>query len=407
MLTQILFAVLAFAAQAEAVNTRFCAAHHARLINLRQEAAATPFCIGYLSIGTTTITKNSIVTVTDNPIMVFATITVTVTADDLTLRTTSVVSRIISASAGATVLQGCYSHQVPTKRDTSSYRAEIGFLRPSNIPIDWPDPAVSLACSCLAIPSPTITKIVVQSGIVGHLSTATFRPLTTIGTWIAQRVVQSTVFQTVTSTTTLTRGLAAQPTKLSPEGLRFGVFDHRIHTGGEDIAAADDLRSHKILDSGTIQNLNFDIDIQSQTMFLDGRNMTARWRGINAAGYFLARTAGTYTFSTPLQEFWDEVFFWHGDLAYNKWGDKNADYFAWRDRWKSGAVSITLSAGQVMPVRYMWVNSNADLGFCDCDIDYGSSRLWITTPEGQVVKDSTGWFIRDCSDDTFSGIAHI
>ncbi|KAF3011546.1 hypothetical protein E8E14_010650 [Neopestalotiopsis sp. 37M] len=197
-------------------------------------------------------------------------------------------------------------------------------------------------------------------------------------------------------------------------GLRFGVFEHRVNAGGEDIAIPYDVAESTVLDSGTIKNLNFDIDIPSQTMLLDGRNMTAKWRGINAAGYFVARSAGTYTFSSPREEFRDEGFFWHGDVAYDRWGDQNFiggqenyDYMVDHDRWISGAVSITLSAGQVMPIRYIWVNAFASYVMCVCDTDYGSSRLWITTPEGEVVKNTTGWFIRGCSDTTFSGIVNV
>lgn len=224
---------------------------------------------------------------------------------------------------------------------------------------------------------------------------------TAITTWV---YLQSTSFVTVTLSTTVTHGTAAQPTRLSPGGLRFGVFEHFIHAGGEDVAFADRIKQSQILDTGTIHNLNFDIDIPSQTMFLDGRNMTAEWRGTDAAGYFVARTAGTYTFGTPLAEMWDEVFFWHGDVAYQSWGDSNYDYFAWKDHWISGSVSINLTAGQVMPIRYIWVNSYAAENFCGCTTDYGSSRLWFITPEGESVKDTTGWFIRDCLDSTFSGI---
>lgn len=202
----------------------------------------------------------------------------------------------------------------------------------------------------------------------------------------------------------MTRGSAAQPTRLSPEGLRFGVFEHWYLTGGEDVAQADRIKEKTILDSGTIQDLNFDIDIPSQTMFLDGRNMTADETGINAAGYFVARTAGTYTFGTPIAEVWDQVFFWHGDVAYQSWSDSNTDYTAWKDHWISGSVKVNLTAGQVLPIRYIWVNSFAVEKFCECTTDYGSSRLWFITPEGESVKNTTGWLIRDCSDDTFSGL---
>ncbi|KAK9781110.1 putative PA14 domain-containing protein [Seiridium cardinale] len=365
-------------ADLEERGNSFCAANAFIISALKFEAGATSYCMSHLSMGTKTITSTATLT----PSRIYSNRSVTVAAsarittdvttltrftNDTTIGTVfSTVTQTVTNSAQST--QTCYAAPVLPKRHGHPFSHSSGHRPPNNMPWYWEDTAISSACSCLSIFAPSTTKIVTTT-----LKTSTFNIVSTIS---LQPVI-------------------TRATQLSPNGPKFGSFTHSFNNDDAvDEADPSYFKGKTPEHSGVIEDLNFSSG-QSSQINIGGQVIPSAFQAVLAQGYFLARTVGTYKFTTSGDIVDNWVFLWHGNRAYSNWDKNNTDYESFGGRPEpnvDGSLTLTLDAGDAVPVTFLWLNGAGQ----------GTSNLYITTPEGHTFSNTTGWFIQACSDSTFS-----
>ncbi|KAK9426782.1 putative PA14 domain-containing protein [Seiridium unicorne] len=307
----------------------------------------------------------------------------------------STVTQTVTNSAEST--QTCYAAPVLPKRHGHPFGHFSGHRRPNNMPWYWEDSAISSACSCLSIFAPSTIKTVtttLKTSTVNIVSTISLKPvitsvLTSIKTSNCTGNSTTTIFSTVTQTATATA------TQLSPNGLKFGTFTHSFNDDDAvDEADPSYFKGKTPEHSGVIEDLNFSSG-QSSQINIGGQVIPSAFQAVLAQGYFLARTVGTYTFTTSGDIVDNWVFLWHGNAAFSNWDKNNTDYESFGGRPEpnvDGSLTLTLDAGDAVPITFLWLNGAGQ----------GTSNLYITTPEGQTFTNTTGWFIQACSNSTFS-----
>lgn len=102
-------------------------------------------------------------------------------------------------------------------------------------------------------------------------------------------------------------------------------------------------------------------------------------------GWFGASDAGNYTFTTD-NGIDNALYFWSGIKAFHSWNSANVDYSAIRAgnplTVTPGNYTVSLSKGAFLPVTFIWVNGGG----------IGRARMSITTPNGIVHTNTTGFF---------------
>lgn len=134
------------------------------------------------------------------------------------------------------------------------------------------------------------------------------------------------------------------------------------------------------LSTGTLQNLaviNFDWSKLSQLPGQAPFATPVERIALTFKGFFIAPTAGTYTFTTP-NGIDDEWYMYHGDKALSGWNKDNYDVHCIYG--SSSTYSITLKQGYILPVLFLWANTAGP----------GAIYFQITLPDGTVKTDVTG-----------------
>ena len=109
-------------------------------------------------------------------------------------------------------------------------------------------------------------------------------------------------------------------------------------------------------------------------------------------GYlFAASGGGTYTITSPVNYIDDVGLAWAGVKTLgNDWNYGNADYVA--EHPGGGSVTITLVAGEALPVTFFWANVGGP----------GQSAFSVITPDGVQHDDTTGFYVQDCGSGLFT-----
>ncbi|KAF9630898.1 hypothetical protein BFW01_g1769 [Lasiodiplodia theobromae] len=370
-----------------AAKSAFCSLNNNIVTALKQQSTATSYCSSYLSIATKTLSTTSTVTptsvhvtttstVTGDPYITTETATETTSTDlyvtstvvetdttTLTLTTSTVTLSCLSSAytAAATTsasnekrgnVQNQKANVQPPKQlqranVAQNQRAKVAQPRanvqkPACLPSTWAAPAISSACSCLSIPTPSTT--------------------TTITTTLVAGTVTDTATQTLT------------PTETSS-----GFTSTYFKTASVDF-------------SGTLEDVDFSSPnwpSGSRYITLPGNSQfDSAYAAVLMNGFFVAPVTGTYTISSSSSSIDNWGYLWKGDVAYSTWSDSNTAYQASRTGagYIGGRTSFTLSAGDAIPMTLLWANGGG----------VGQSTFIITLPSGSTVSDSTGYFAPGC-----------
>lgn len=215
--------------------------------------------------------------------------------------------------------------------------------------------------------------------------------------------VTSTVTQTTTSTTTKVSTAFATSTTIASNGLAYKKYTHAFDARTPECNFTSSFFQRRTPDAeGVLTNLNFvtpnwpspaDTSLTIPGLLPAAGAFDASQTAFVVQGFFLARTPGSYTFSSPKDKIDNWGYLWLGEPAYCDWTDANAAFKATRtvDSIVSGTTTIELQAGDAIPLTWLWANGGAA----------SRSYLSITLPDGTVVEDTTGLFVQACNPDVF------
>ncbi|RFU75047.1 flocculation flo9 [Trichoderma arundinaceum] len=264
------------------------------------------------------------------------TVTVTTTNSN-TIRPT-----ITSRTTVTSTISSCTASATPFKRH---FDPEDGYRRPPvpDCVTQYPTPDVSKACSCISLPTPTITST--RTIIVSPTITTT----RTVGpTGVAAPVVTTT---TITRTSVV-RACPA-PTPCGNQGIEFAYYNRTV--GG-------DFANFRPQEYKTIQpeyesftNIIGGISFQDSApkSIYGSPPLSESDFVLNHRGYIFARETGPYTFT--LNKVDDAAFIWVGPEAYSGWTGANADAKAvYSDGPGQGRYTINLREGRYYAFRIIY-----------------------------------------------------
>ncbi|OJD33787.1 gleya adhesin domain protein [Diplodia corticola] len=388
-----------------AAKSLFCSLNNDVVTALKQQSTATSYCSSYLSIPTKTFSTTSTVTPTSVHVTTTATITgdpyiTTETATETTSTDLHVPSTVVETDTttvtvtSSTVTLSCLSSAYTAT--PSAQNAKRGNVqKPTCLPSTWASPAISSACSCLSIPTPSITSTITTTlapGTVTDTATQTLTPTET-STVTTTETSTNTVIDYTTTTTTTTETVYATATTISTTGLAYRKYTHSYNADSSSSGFTSSYFKTASVDfSGTLQDIDFSTPnwpSGSTYLTLPGNSaFNSAQSAVLMNGFFVAPAAGTYTFSSSSSYIDNWGYLWTGDAAYSSWSDSNAAYKASRTSagYIGGSTSFTLSAGDAIPMTLLWANGGG----------VGQSIFTITLPSGSTVSDSTGYFAPGC-----------
>ncbi|KAI5196673.1 hypothetical protein E4T39_07676 [Aureobasidium subglaciale] len=343
---------------------------------LRLYPSASPFCSSVLRIPTVTTTKtvSSTASYTSSLITTVPTIvsTITSTADPITEYSTTETTITTCIPSAVNKREIEKRGLIPASISIpGSCAGAPGVLR--NIACS----AITSACNCLGIPTPTSTVTQTQ------VSSTTAYPTATVYSSITATV---TVTGTTTVPTTLTSTVnyCPVPSSCNNAGIRWGYYpnyeNNNIGDGDDYYSNYDptviksetpDYQSTATVAGGLNQNTVSDISIygSSQTFHSD-------FFTLNHVGYIFAQNTGTYTFTLGNVD--DIVLLWLGDTAVRGWTRGNANALAIYSSQPTASASIDLVQGQYLPFRVVFGNAQGAISF----------SLQLAAPDGTVILDS-------------------
>ncbi|KAI0389847.1 GLEYA domain-containing protein [Xylariaceae sp. FL0594] len=370
---------------------------------LAHDGKATSYCSSYLHIPTLTST----VTKTITPTSVHITVPVTVTAGPVTdtLTSTASVSTDVTVTATATAtstevitqtvtntltcLYSAYTATpaLPTLTPTVTFGAKRGvahvYPKPSCIPPSWQPPIISKACSCLHLSTPCVTQTVTSTlpaGTIVVTATNTVTPHVTV-TNVVTNTNTVTHTTTTTTTTTTTSAVIEEATTIQPNALRYRKYEQPYDGNLENSGYTSSWFKGKQPDwTGELSTLSFaspDWPGPDTTLTLpDHAPFDASMSALLLQGFFVAR------------------YLWTGDVAYASWDDGNAAFKASRTGagFVGGGVELVMNEGDAIPITWLWANGGQ------------AAQSWfaIQTPSGEVTTNTTGYFVKACSDGVFA-----
>lgn len=174
-----------------------------------------------------------------------------------------------------------------------------------------------------------------------------------------------------------TTGLSSTPTPSSSgpndlaNGLKYFDYPDSVYDSSQTSFRTDLYNSRTNWASSGVEE-NLMPDLRSQGPWL--QVFTRIYQG-----YFVARAAGTYYFSSNLVDDW--LLIWWGVQAHTSYTNANVN---WMLPLGNGGQSpgLTLTAGQMIPITILMSNGNGPAGF-----DFA-----IVDPDGNQFSDTTGWF---------------
>ncbi|CAK7235793.1 hypothetical protein SCUCBS95973_009388 [Sporothrix curviconia] len=416
----------------------FCTANSLVLSALKLDGAATAFCSSYLSISTVTIDETVSVTPAASTDVVSSTLTAstvtsTLVSEELRSSEATVTSTAISYSTTTTTLttstvtlsclDSAYTANAANSASASVAAASSSSVLvsvpkkrtlppaiggpPAEIPVDWPQSAVSQICSCLALPTPTYTNTVhvsLSASVDTVTATVTVTPSATVtssfvsvstSTYTSVSYTISVVVETAyaTATTIATSGAAAYRRYNSP-------YDANIADGGftSDYFGPGNPTRPAVLSSGALASLTFSTPSwpgsDTYLYLANGDTFDSAQAALLFQGFFVARQTGTYTLSSSGDYIDNYGYLWTGDVAYSTWDDSNTAFQASRTGagYYGGSVAVTLNEGDAIPIAWLWANGGG----------VGQSWFVVSSPDGSSTTDTTGFLVPACSADTFA-----
>ncbi|CAK7221942.1 hypothetical protein SBRCBS47491_004701 [Sporothrix bragantina] len=419
-------------------NDDFCAAHVDVVSALHVDAAATPYCLSYLSVSTVTVESTVSVTPPASVDIVSSTITAetvtsTVVSEDIRSSESTVISTHVSFSTStitlttSTTTVTCLNsaYYVPRPFDkrgdgtakrrarppTVLNRTPVGeppvLQMPDEIPVDWPASAVSQICSCLALPTPTTTVEVTVSldpSIQIVTRTATHVPSATV-TSVLESLALSTYTSVLESVTLVYETEYAVATAINTDGgkLNYRRYDSPYNADNANSGFTSSQFSPNnpdrpgVLSTGMLASLTFSTPNWPNGgtyLDLDGDSFDSAQAAILFQGFFVAQQQGTYYLETNENYVDNYAYMWTGDDAYSMWNDDNAAFKASRtgDGNFGGYTTLDLYIGDAVPITYLWANGGG----------VGQSYIVMYTPGGVETTDLTGYFVPACDNSVFA-----
>ncbi|KAF7555951.1 hypothetical protein G7Z17_g1785 [Cylindrodendrum hubeiense] len=392
------------------IDKMFCSLNIIVINKLKAAPAASTYCSSYLSISTQT--KTSTVYVTPTPVTNTKSITLTVapvtnvktdvehtTITQTTTQTTTKTETATSTSTTSTTTLSCLSsaYIAPTAAVVKrTFNNGNDVIVSAILPNTWVKSQVSAACSCLSIATPTTTitsSSTLATVTVTVTNTAYSTPIVDVTTTtVATSIATSTVTQTTTTTTTQT--VYAVATAIVSNNLSYRQYTHTFNADtivtGFTAAYFQGISSKS---SGSIPDLNFATAASQVLTLSDSNSFVATQAAMVFNGFFIAQATGTYTLASSNDYIDNWGYLWTGDSAY-AWADSTTAYQAKRVKsgYVGGSTTVTLNKGDAIPMTFLWANGGG----------IGRSQIWITTPSGQIVTSTTGYFVQACSSSIFT-----
>ncbi|KUI66791.1 hypothetical protein VM1G_02265 [Cytospora mali] len=387
-----------------------CLVVNAVVTALSASAEATPFCSSFLGIQTATVSTTSISTSYITDIITATTGTDTVTAPTTTLDTVTVdavtaPTTTYTETADAVTVTTCISTDAvakrhkPTTTTSSSFLTTTTKVSTSSLSGSKATPAclaglantaVSLACSCLQVPTPTSTIVIVSTvnptTVVTSdvAATATTTPVET--PYFTPTVTPST---TVTVTPTATNIFCPSPTpdlSCSNQGVEFGYYSSPFGVNNDGAYTRFNPTYFKTVQpkvsgiAGSAGGIGGSCANSYSTFSFYGNTEYCDYIALNYRGYLYAGQSGTFTFDITAAD--DIVLVWVGSTAYSGWTRANALLdvtYPELGAGTGGGGTITgtyvATAGEYIPLRIVFSQGDGPFGF---GID-------ITAPDGTVV----------------------
>ncbi|KAF4310873.1 hypothetical protein GTA08_BOTSDO13428 [Botryosphaeria dothidea] len=387
----------------------FCVVNNDVITALKAQTTATSYCSSYLSISTktfsttATVTPTSVhvtttVTVTGDPYITTSTATETTTTDLHVSETITETDTATVTLTTSTVTLSCLSTAY-TATTTAENQKRSAVQKPTCLPSSWAASAISSACSCLSIPTPSTTKTITTTlvpGTVTDSATQTLTPTST-STVTTTETSANTITDYTTTTTTTTSTVYATATTISASGLTFRKYTHSFNANSANSGFTPSYFKTASVDfTGSLQDVDFSTPnwpSGSTYLTLDGNYFDSSQAAVLMQGFFVAQATGTYTISTSASYIDNYGYLWTGDAAYT-WTDDTTAYAATRTGagYYGGSTTITMNAGDAIPMTWLWANGGG----------VGQSHFVITTPSGSSTTDSTGYFAPACSSSVFT-----
>ncbi|KAI5194691.1 hypothetical protein E4T39_08550 [Aureobasidium subglaciale] len=367
---------LAFAIPLEERTLNLCPAVDLVVGLLRAYPSASPFCSSILQIKTSTVTSTVQFTSPVTTIIPTTTTTVFVAASP-------VVEYDISSTTVTTCIPSAAKRDLAKRRVTSSPTSVTSSTYiPASISIagtcnGCPNilkniacSAISSACRCLGVPTPTLTVYV----------STTYVPAVT--SYPAVAVTQTTTGTTTIPTTSTSTVLSCPtPSICGNQGIQYAYYANE--PWGNDIVNGLDPAYYWNYTpdySGTTTEVGGINEGGESYITLYGSDKTvpSTFFVLNHRGYIFAQVAGVYTFTTSQAD--DITYLYLGDAAYKGYTRSNYDAKAvCCDAPANSASSMhTLAAGQYLPFRLVFGQQGGPVVF----------SFSITAPDGTVILDA-------------------
>ncbi|ETS86342.1 hypothetical protein PFICI_00170 [Pestalotiopsis fici W106-1] len=339
----------------------------------------TAFCSSYLNIPTITSTTTATSTIfttttrttttgTDTSTARAVTVTDTVSETTTTCALNAIDKRQLSAISPS-------SRSASTTRSASQVSVQASVQASAQVSIPaavaiFGSAQVSLACSCLNIPTPstTITQTRTVTPTVTRLASTAI-------------LVTTTPTTTIAVTSTSTEIVCPTPTSCDNQGLLWAEYHSDAGENRDPTFSSFIPEIYKSRTPGVwgITSTIGGISVPGGTelsVYGSSRTFYSDFFALNHKGYLFAVLSGIYTFNASRV---DDIFFlWLGPKAYSGWTRANADLVVPIYNPGSGSTSIDLVEGQYLPLRIMFGQGAYPAEF----------QISVTAPDGTVFLTS-------------------
>ncbi|CAD0091950.1 unnamed protein product [Aureobasidium vineae] len=341
---------------------------------LKLYPSASPFCSTFLGIKTATTTSTAQFTSPVTTVIPTTTTTITITASTVT-------SYDVSSTTITTCIPGAAKRDLAKRKATTTSTASSTSI-PASISIagtcsGCPNllkniacTAISSACKCLGVPTPTSTVYV----------STTYVPVVT--SYLGVAATQTTVVTTtVPTTSTSTVVSCPKPSICGNQGIQFAYYADE--PWGDDVADMDpsyywnvgpDYQSTTTEVGGINEPAGSTVDLYGT-----GKDVPASYFVLNHRGYIFAQVDGDYTFTTSNAD--DIVFLYLGAAAYKGYSlnNYNAEAVCCSYPGNTASATHTLKTGDYLPFRIVFGQQGGPVVF----------SFTITAPDGTVILDSS------------------
>ncbi|KAI5248216.1 hypothetical protein E4T43_01436 [Aureobasidium subglaciale] len=228
--------------------------------------------------------------------------------------------------------------------------------------------AISSACRCLGVPTPTSTLYV----------STTYVPVVTSYSGVA---ATQTTTETTTIPTTSTVLSCPTPSICGNQGIQYAYYANE--PWGNDIVNGLDPAyywSYTPDYSGTTTEVGGINEGDESSIILYGsdKSVPSTFFVLNHRGYIFAQVAGVYTFTTSQAD--DITYLYLGDAAYEGYtrSSYNAKAVCCDAPANSASGTYTLEAGQYLPFRLVFGQQGGPVVF----------SFSVTAPDGTVILDA-------------------